>query len=263
MGSLVAFLEWYNMQDKRYRHLRFFGILGLMLAFALVTTPVLGDCSCSSGSSSGPSSGSSGGSSDTRMEKAQALRDAGSFLFSQGLYNESSTAFNDSIALDPYSAPAWYGKGTALYFQGRYREAEDAFEQVIVLSPSEARAWYYLGNMSAHNGALQSAVKAYDRAIAIRPDYPEAKAERAAALSQLKGPTPAPTTLLSTTPVITPAPVATAQAVTEMTTMPLQTATMAAVPSGTPTQKASLSPLAGLCAVSLALLSCVLTGRRG
>lgn len=255
------------MQKRNNGIPRFPTIISIVLLITLMAGPVLGDCGCSSDSSSGSASGSSmdssGGSSDTRMEKAQALRDIGSLLFSRGQYNESAMAFNDSIALDPYSSPAWYGKGTALYFQGKFREAEDAFEQVIVLSPSEARAWYYLGNISAQKGSLQSAVKAYDRAIAIRPDYPEAKAERTAALSQLKGPTPTPATSLTPAPVITPVQVTTSLAVTEMTTVPIQNATKAAVPSDTPTQKASLSPLTCLCAGSLALLSCVLTRRRG
>ncbi len=258
-----------NMQKRNNGIRRFTAIICIVLLMALMAGPVLGDCGCSSDSSSDSSSGSSSdssdGSSDSRMEKAQALRDAGALLLSQGKYNESSMAFNESIALDPYSSPAWYGKGNALYYQGRFKEAEDAFEQVIVLSPSEARAWYYLGNISASTGSLQSAVKAYDRAIAIRPDYTEAKAERATALSQLKGPTstPTPTTSLTPSPVITPARVTTALPVTETTTVPLQTAARSAVPSDTPTPKASLSPLTGLCAVSLVLLSGVLRRRRG
>jgi Tfp pilus assembly protein PilF len=211
--------------------------IGCLAIFVLI--PCTADCGCSSGDIASDFGDSS---SDSRMEQAQALVANGTSLLAEGRFTDALESYNASINLDPYAAPAWYGKADALYRLGRFQESKTAFERVIVLSPSDSHAWYYIGNITAKTGSLQSAVKAYDRAIAIRPDYPEAKSERELALTKL-GPTKAP--VVTTTPpktVATPpqAPPASLQPTRREYVTPGLTGPSTPVPTSTP--KTSLSP---------------------
>jgi tetratricopeptide (TPR) repeat protein len=79
-------------------------------------------------------------------------------------YDESLSAYEQAIRLDPNYANACNGKGNVLWDLKRYDEALAAYEQAIRLDPNFANAYYNKGLALDKLGKSQEAKLAYDKA---------------------------------------------------------------------------------------------------
>jgi len=69
------------------------------------------------------------------MEKSDALRREGKYLFASGRYDDAIRCLNRVIQKDPGDVDAWLYKGRALYFQHKYNDALRAFEKALCYDP--------------------------------------------------------------------------------------------------------------------------------
>ncbi len=112
-----------------------------------------------------------------REDAANPLRhDAVATLYLQdGRPQEAATSLEESLRLNPASAPAHYNLGLALSMLRRFPAAEREFEEAVRLDPGHADAFNNLGAMRHVAGDLDSAAAHYRRAVTIRPDNAEAR----------------------------------------------------------------------------------------
>lgn len=75
--------------------------------------------------------------------EAKVCFDEGVRLFKQGLYEEATKAFKQTIMIKPY-AVAYCNLGTAYIELNRYQEAVEAFKQAININPNDADARRWL-----------------------------------------------------------------------------------------------------------------------
>ncbi len=127
------------------------------------------------GESTGYSQSASGGSVYDAVTYAQMGLD----YYRQGMYNESLSAYNSSLRIDPYAKKAWLGKGDVLARTGDNAGAVFAFKKVTILDPSDAEPWFRMGYAYSEEGDYNASIEAYTRALAINPHYSEAERNRA------------------------------------------------------------------------------------
>jgi tetratricopeptide (TPR) repeat protein len=102
------------------------------------------------------------------------------------MYNESLSAYNSSLRLDPYAKKTWSGKGEVLVRIGDYEGALVAFKKVTILDPSDAEPWFRIGYVYSEEGDYNASIDAYTRALAINPHYSEAERNRTLVLGLLQ-----------------------------------------------------------------------------
>lgn len=127
----------------------------------------------SGNSGTGTSSSESGGSSYVSGGSAEdglLLRIKGDQLFSQGLYDEALTAYQEATLFDPYSLRSWKGKGMALQALGRYDDAAGAFQKALKLDPGDVSARVLLGDALFDAGEYGEAIGQYARALGMNPN---------------------------------------------------------------------------------------------
>jgi len=145
-----------------------------------------GDSGSSSSGSGSQSSGSSGTSAEALLMEARAL-------FRQGMYNESLTVYNKTVAADPASFAAWMEKGSTENVLGMNTSALSSFERAAKIKPGDADPWVSRGEVLLASGDISAATAAFDRALVIYPGLPAAldgKARAEEAERQLSLPVP-------------------------------------------------------------------------
>ncbi len=107
-----------------------------------------------------------------------------------GEYEEAVAQFQESLRLNPNSAPTHYNLGVALSALHRGQDAAVEFAETVRLDPNHADAHNNLGALLNAFGRLDDARTEYERAIALRPDNVEAH-NNLGRLLLLQGETPA------------------------------------------------------------------------
>jgi tetratricopeptide (TPR) repeat protein len=122
---------------------------------------------------------------DTNFEIAISLAQKGDLSYSEGLYQEALTAYNNSVLQDPYNSNVWNKLGETQAHLGQYSEAADSFDRAIKLDPYFSRAWVNKGDALKQLGKIEDAITMYDRAIAINPNDLHALVNRGINLEEL------------------------------------------------------------------------------
>ncbi len=91
-----------------------------------------------------------------------------------------------NVQLDPNHANGYEDLGLALAGVGRAAEAEEALRHAATLAPERAEAQLSLGTLYLNAGRPLEALPLLARALELRPGYPQAYANAAAALNQLR-----------------------------------------------------------------------------
>jgi tetratricopeptide (TPR) repeat protein len=102
-----------------------------------------------------------------RGKDAQWLLDTGDAHYDAGRYEESLTAHEQALQVDPRNAILYCCKGSILYRLKRYEEALAAYEQAIRLNVQYADAYIGKGNVLAEYKQYEDALAAYEQAIQI------------------------------------------------------------------------------------------------
>jgi tetratricopeptide (TPR) repeat protein len=92
--------------------------------------------------------------------------------------------FDESIRLNPASAPTFYNVATLLASNGRFEEAAARFRSAIQLRPNHGQSHNNLGVVLRALGRHAEAVGEFRRAVELDPGNAEARANLAAALKQ-------------------------------------------------------------------------------
>jgi tetratricopeptide (TPR) repeat protein len=112
-------------------------------------------------------------------------RDALAMLYLQGGRGaEAAAEFQESLKLNPESAPAHYNLGLALVMQRKFDEAAAAFQEAVRLVADYADAHNNLGALFHFAGQLDEAARHYRLAASLRPDNAEAENNLARLLTQ-------------------------------------------------------------------------------
>jgi tetratricopeptide (TPR) repeat protein len=93
----------------------------------------------------------------------------GQILFSQGRYDESLCAFDQSVKENPRSAECWNDMGFVLMNMRRYDEAIGCFEVAVALDPSLSDAWNSKADALYSLGRYDEALLACDAALRQDP----------------------------------------------------------------------------------------------
>lgn len=101
-------------------------------------------------------------------------------LYNQEKFEESLTAYEKALELDPKDSEAWNNMGIDLGLLGRYDEALTAFNNAVELNDSYAEAWYNMGVIYDFKEYYSTAVQAYKKATQLNPSYQKALVRRSA-----------------------------------------------------------------------------------
>jgi hypothetical protein len=82
---------------------------------------------------------------------------------------ESITAFEKAIELDPNNEIFYANKGIALYYLYRYESAVEAFDNAITLRPESIYVYNWKGVSLFDLNNFEQAIETYDRAIELNP----------------------------------------------------------------------------------------------
>jgi hypothetical protein len=85
----------------------------------------------------------------------------GSALYSSERYDESLSACNESIKLDPYFCSSWNLKGYDFYSLRKYNQALEAYENAIQLQPNVGLYWSNKGDALEALGRINESEDAY------------------------------------------------------------------------------------------------------
>jgi len=99
-------------------------------------------------------------------------------LYNQDKFDESLTAYEKAVELDPKDFEAWNNMGIDLGLLGRYDEALTAFNNAVGLNDSYAEAWYNMGVIYDFKENYYIAVQAYKKATQLNPSYQKALVRR-------------------------------------------------------------------------------------
>ena len=101
-------------------------------------------------------------------------------------FEESLTACEQALQLDPHYAQAYYGKGLTLSKLNYFEEALAAYEQAIRLKPDYARAYNGKGSTLSKRGLYEESIMAFERAIEAEPKNGNAYFGKGEAFYRLK-----------------------------------------------------------------------------
>ena len=93
----------------------------------------------------------------------------GRLRYSLGRPDQSITAYQNALKLDPVSADAWGNLGIAYRDQQRSSEAMSATQKSIELDPRVAGPWQNLGDLQRDSGRPDEAIQAYKKALTLNP----------------------------------------------------------------------------------------------
>ena len=112
--------------------------------------------------------------------------DEGIKFYNAKRFDESLSACEQALHLDPRCAQAYYGKGLTLSKLNHFEEALAAFEQAIRLKPDYARAYNGKGSALSRCGLYEESILAFERAINAEPKNGNAYFGKAEAFFRLK-----------------------------------------------------------------------------
>jgi tetratricopeptide (TPR) repeat protein len=101
-----------------------------------------------------------------------------------GRLDEAIVHFQQSLELNPESAPTQYNLGYAFARRGRRDDAVKRFREALRLDPGYAQAHNNLAAMLQLAGQFDEALDHYRRALSLRPDNVEARGNLAQLLSR-------------------------------------------------------------------------------
>ena len=104
---------------------------------------------------------------DPRLARAAHL--LAYLLVEQGDFSRALPLLEQTVALRPRDAGAWYNLGFARDHNKDPTRAIDAFREAVRLSPRFDQAWYGLGRCHAALGQLDDAIKAFKEAARLQP----------------------------------------------------------------------------------------------
>ncbi|MDD4651031.1 MAG: tetratricopeptide repeat protein [Methanothrix sp.] len=108
----------------------------------------------------------------------------GQILFSQGRYDESLSAFDQSVKENPKSAEGWNDMGFVLMNMHRYDEAIGCFDVAVALDPSLSDAWNSKADALYSLGRYDESLRACDAALRQDPMLAKAWFTRALILKK-------------------------------------------------------------------------------
>ncbi|MDD1769937.1 MAG: tetratricopeptide repeat protein, partial [Methanomassiliicoccales archaeon] len=94
--------------------------------------------------------------------------------------------FDEVIAVDPKSEPAWRLKGSVLEQLGHHAKALECFARALELNPDSADLWYAIGAAMYSIGRYDDELQAYDKALQMDGKMEKAWAGRGATLLKLR-----------------------------------------------------------------------------
>jgi len=114
------------------------------------------------------------------------LFNAGYSLSNLNRYEESLSAYNRALAIDPTNFAVWVNKGASLCNLKRNEEAILACDRALAINPNYAKPWTNKGIALYDLKRNEEAIQAHDRALAIDPNYAAAWNNKGLALYNLK-----------------------------------------------------------------------------
>lgn len=102
----------------------------------------------------------------------------GTFLSSNGDYNEAMIQFSKALEFDPVLQEAWFNRGIAKYKLGDIVNAIKDLSKAIQLKPDDAEAHFNRAVCRAKSNDLAGALQDYNRAILLNPMYGQAYMNR-------------------------------------------------------------------------------------
>ena len=95
-------------------------------------------------------------------------------LKKNGKLNESLSAHQKSVQLDPNNEETHFNLGNTLRELGKLEEAKESYKQAIRIKPDYVDAYNNLGITFQQLGELKEAKESYKQVIRIKPDYVDA-----------------------------------------------------------------------------------------
>ena len=102
-------------------------------------------------------------------ENAQAFKNLGITLYSQGELEGALACLHCDVELNPDSAVAYNNLGSVLADLGRPEEANEVYQRAIKLDSNYAITYHNLGNLLRREGRIEEAIQTYRQAIKL-PD---------------------------------------------------------------------------------------------
>jgi superkiller protein 3 len=90
-----------------------------------------------------------------------------------GEYNQSISAFDRALQIDPHASDAYLGKANALLALGKSKEALVAYDRALEIDSNLSLAWYGKGEALRAQGKYEDAIGAYERAIELNSRQPQ------------------------------------------------------------------------------------------
>jgi tetratricopeptide (TPR) repeat protein len=122
---------------------------------------------------------------DLDPEDAEARIILGSTQQQLGKFEQAEASYNKAIALKPDFGAAHYCLGTMLQELGRLADAEVSYRKSIALNPNFPEAYVNLGITLRNSGRSEDAVPVYREAIALNPGFAEAQYNLGVTLKEL------------------------------------------------------------------------------
>jgi tetratricopeptide (TPR) repeat protein len=104
----------------------------------------------------------------------QEYNKLGYVYYQKGMYDNSISAYNQSLLISPNDASTHYLLGTTYVKMGNHDKAEKEFKDSLVLKSDRPYAHYKLGMIFYLKGKLSDAMKHLQEEIEIQPDFTQA-----------------------------------------------------------------------------------------
>ena len=106
-------------------------------------------------------------------------------LYRLGIYNETMTAYDQALKLNPQLSQAWYNKGLTFAHLKEYGKALIAYDQALDINPEDSEAWHNKGIVLHDLGRSEEALAAYDQALKLNPELSDAWNNKGITLDKL------------------------------------------------------------------------------
>ena len=93
----------------------------------------------------------------------------GNAYYAREMYDESISAFMNSLAVNPNDAVSHYNVGISHSKKGRYEDAVSHFRKAVEIDPGFVGAQNYLGLMLSEQGRVSDAIRCFSEALKIDP----------------------------------------------------------------------------------------------